>query len=79
MLYDKESVSLIAEAMHDRDEGPDIAGVEPHGWLIEDKECVGQGCAETAGQVDPFNLAARESSSSPIKGKIAESNIAKVA
>ena len=43
------------------------------------KECVGQGCAETAGQVDPFNLAARESSSSPIKGKIAESNIAKVA
>ena len=75
---DEEGVSAVAEAVHDADEGVDVAGVKADGGFVEDEEGVGEGGAETGGEIDALHFAAGEGAGGAVEGEVAEADLLEV-
>ena len=76
MFHYHERVALVSQPVHDGNEGANVAWVQPDGRFVENKEGVGERGPETAGEIDPLNLAPGEGSGGPVESEVAEANLA---
>ncbi len=75
---DDEGVALVAEAVHDADQGVDVTRMKADGGFVEDEEGVGGGRTETGGEVDAFDLAAGQGARGAVEGEVAEADLIEV-
>src|SRR5439155_183453 len=79
VLDDDHGVPLVAEPVQGTDETLRIARVQPDRGLVEDVERVHERRADGGGQVDAFQLSARERARLPVERQVLESRRDEVA
>ena len=78
VLDDEQSITFVAQIVHNAHQPADIARMQTHAWFVHDEERVDQRCAEAGGEIDPLHFAATERARRTVEREINDADFAKV-
>src|SRR6185369_391231 len=74
-----QRVARVTQLLHHGDDPLHVARMQADRGLVQHKQGVDQGGAQSSGQVDPLHFATRQRAGLPIECEVAEADIGQVA
>ena len=78
MLYHHQCVTRIAQALHSHDDAVHIARMQANTRLIEHKQSIDQGSAQSGRQIDALHFTSAQSAALSVQCQIANAHVAQV-